>query len=306
MGMKILYLAKDPDEGTRSDLAQCAGHDVTVVACIGGYLEYYQTLGYNVLTLDEFFAATGVNFDIILGNPPYGDGKHKAKTSSLWKKFLEQSFELATDTVSLVIPASFTSPTKLFGSYKKHLKKLDLTVKEHFKGVGSSFCRIVLTKKEQETCEIVTPDGTYNINLSEWDCIPQTINDELLSLVGKYFGESTGKWRVSYEYDQRKPYIKDKGSIKILHSTQFLWTDTDHPNNYKIRVHCTITNGTKFSVAMPGVGLSQNNIWTECDTEEEAKALVDKLHHPEVQQLLKAFQYSNMNYVQNINKLNLL
>ena len=259
-----------------------------------------------------------MKFDTVIGNPPYQEGHHKAKTSSLWKKFLEKSNELA-DKVSLIIPASFASPTKLFSFYKDNLSLIDLTVGDHFKGVGSSFCRIVLEKEKQETCKVVTKGGTYQVNMADWDCIPKNLDDDIMSLIDRFFinqdskwklsceyhSQQYEKWKVSYEYDQRKECIVDDGAINVLHSTKVLKTNKDHPNNHLIRVFCTVTNGTKFDVVTPGTGLSQNNIWTVCDTIEEANKLRDSLNHPDIQKLLNVFQFSNMNYYQIINKLNL-
>ena len=303
--MKTLYLAKEPDLAVRDDLSKISG-EVVVVDCLNAYDEWYKKKGYNCITRDEFFNLKYMDFNVVIGNPPYQDSAHKGKTSSLWKKFLDQSFDLATDTVSLVIPASFTSPSVLFGKYKKHLKKLDLTTKKHFKNVGSSFCTIVLTKEMQDTCKVISEAGEYDIDFDTWDCVPGHLDDDIMSLIEKYFvGESLG-WKTTYEYDQRKKYISDTtGSIEILHSTRSLWTDKDHPNNNKIRVYCTSTNGTKFGICPPGKGLSQLYIWTEVETLEYAEQLVEKLNHPDVSRLLKVFQYSNMNYPKIIDKLNI-
>ena len=259
-----------------------------------------------------------MRFDTVIGNPPFQESGHNAKTSSLWKKFVQKSFEIA-DTVSLIIPASFTSPTKLFSFYKNNLALIDLTVGDYFKGVGSSFCRIILKKEEQETCKVVTKGGTYNLNMNDWDCVPKNLDDDIMSLIDRFFinqdskwklsceyhSQQYEKWKVSYEYDQRKDCIVDDGAINVLHSTKVLKTNKDHPNNNLIRVFCTVTNGTKFDVVTPGTGLSQNNIWTVCDSIEDANRLRDSLNHPDIQKLLKVFQFSNMNYYQIINKLNL-
>jgi len=302
--MKTLYLAKEPDAGVRNDLSRISG-EITIVDCLNGYIDWYKKKGYNCISKDEFFENDDMRFDVVIGNPPFQEPGHKGKTSSLWKKFLEKSFTMA-DNVSLIVPASFTSPSTLFAKYKPHLKKLDLTIKKHFKGVGSSFCMITLTKEQQSHCKVISDGGTYNIDFSDWDCVPSYLDDDIISLVDKYFvGDSLG-WKTSYEYDQRKRYISDtEGSIEILHSTRSLWTNHNHPNNSKIRVYCTSTNGTKFGICPPGKGLSQLYIWTEVSTLEYAEELVRKLNNPEVSKLLKVFQYSNMNYPKIIDKLNI-
>ena len=315
--MKTLYLAKEPDAGVRNDLSRISG-EITIVDCLNGYDDWYRKKGYNCISRDEFFQLEDMHFNVTIGNPPYQESGHKAKTSSLWKKFLDKAVAVS-DTVSLIIPASFSSPTKLFAFYKNNLSLIDLTVEDYFKGVGSSFCRIVLHKEKQDVCKVVTKSGTYNLDMKEWDCIPKNLNDDIMSLIDRFFIEQNSKWKlsceyhsqqydkwkVSYEYDQRKECIVDDGAINILHSTKVLKTNKDHPNNQLIRVFCTVTNGTKFEVCTPGTGLSQNNIWTVCDSIEEAERLRDCLNQSDIQRLLKVFQFSNMNYYQIINKLNL-
>lgn len=316
--MNLLYLAKEPDQGVMSDLNQYKNYNVTICACLPGYIDYYKHLGYNVIDY-RYLNQCEMRFEIVIGNPPYQESGHKAKTSSLWKRFLTLSDDLCDGVVSLIIPASFLSPTKLFASYKHRLSLVDLTVSQHFKGVGSSFCRIVLHKDPQDTCKVVTFGGEYNLDMTQWDCLPKTLDDNLMSLIDRYFtqgdnkwrvsceyhSQQYNKWRVSYEYDQRKECIVEDGAINILHSTKVLKTNKDHPNNHLIRVFCTITNGTKFDVCYPGTGLSQNNIWMSCDTVEEAERLRDYLNQDEIQTLLKSFQFSNMNYYQIINRIKL-
>ena len=304
--MNILYLAKDQDPNVIRDLENLKSQgDVTVCCCIPGYIDGYKYLGYNVIDY-RLLDQCNMRFDVVIGNPPYQESGHKAKTSSLWKRFLSLSDELCDGVVTLIIPASFCSPTKLFAQYKSRLSLIDLTVKKHFKGVGSSFCRIVLQKTPQDKCKVITEGGEYDLDMSQWDCLPKTLDDNLMSLIDRYFTQGDDKWKVSYEYDQRKECIVEDGAINILHSTKVLKTNTDHPNNHLIRVFCTITNGTKFDVCYPGTGLSQNNIWMACQSLDEAESLRDYLNQDDIQNLLKAFQFSNMNYYQIINKIKLM
>ena len=236
----------------------------------------------------------GMNFDVVIGNPPYQNGNHKAKTSSMWKVFLDESFKLSTNKVSLIIPGSFLSPSRTFAQYKEYISYIDVDVKQHFKGVGSSFCRIVLNKKKQDTCTVHSADGDFVVNLKDWDCIPSTFNQEVIDATDKYLSGGR-KWNQSYEYETRKKVFSDNGKYEIIHSTKTLRTDVHHPSIDKIKVYCTITNGTKFAIAA-GKGLSQNGYWTEVKSMEEAEALVEELNQPELQKLLKVYQFSNMNY----------
>ncbi len=308
MTNSICYFAKEPGTGVRSDLDKIKKKydDIMVIDCLNAYGDWYRKKGYNCID-SKLFLKLGkddIHFDYAVGNPPFQENGHKAKTSSLWKKFLDKSWELS-DNVSLIVPASFSSPTKLFGKYKNNLSSIDFTIDKKFKGVGSTFSVISLTKEDQVKCKVKTHNGTYIIDINEWDCIPKDLDDDIMSLIDKYFISQDYIWKVGYEYDQRKDCIVDDGKINILHSTKTLKTNKDHPNNHLIRVFCTITNGTKFEVCYPGTGLSQNNIWSKCNTLEDAVKLKDYLNQSDIQRLLKSFQFSNMNYYQIINKLNM-
>ena len=103
--MKILYLAKEPGTGVKSDLAELSQlGEVTVVACNPGYLDYFRKINYNCITKDMFFDTLEMKFDVVIGNPPYGN------RGSMAVKFLNQSLELSDD-VRMILPMSFTKPS---------------------------------------------------------------------------------------------------------------------------------------------------------------------------------------------------
>lgn len=53
----FLYLAKEPDNNVMKELPILAKKgELTVVACNEGYLEFYQNMGYNTITLETFFS----------------------------------------------------------------------------------------------------------------------------------------------------------------------------------------------------------------------------------------------------------
>lgn len=53
----FLYLAKEPDNNVMKELPILAKKgELTVVACNEGYLEFYQNMGYNTITLENFFS----------------------------------------------------------------------------------------------------------------------------------------------------------------------------------------------------------------------------------------------------------
>ena len=55
--LPILYLAKEPDKSVMKELTVLKEKGkLTVVACIEGYLEFYQKMGYNTISLETFFS----------------------------------------------------------------------------------------------------------------------------------------------------------------------------------------------------------------------------------------------------------
>jgi hypothetical protein len=101
--MKTLYLAKEPGKGVRDDLSRISG-EVVVVDCLNSYNEWYKKKGYSCISTNEFFDLTGMKFDVVIGNPPYG------KNSSLAVKFLNKASELS-DNVHMVLPRTFHKPS---------------------------------------------------------------------------------------------------------------------------------------------------------------------------------------------------
>jgi hypothetical protein len=267
------------------------------------YVNYLKRGGMlNVFHKDFLNEVNDMKFDVVIGNPPYQDFSHKAKKSSLWKKFLEKGNEIKSSYLFFVIPASFASPTKLFDSFKKNIVNIDFTPKKYFPGVGSSFCYVLISDKKQVTTKITTNDGDFFLNMDNFDCLPLEINETILKECDEVFkGEK--KWNLTCEYHtQNFSDFSDDGEYEVIHSTKIKRTNTNHQNNGKIRVHISVTNNTIFSVSV-NQGLTQNHVWTEFSNMEDAIRYKDYLNSEKVQRVLNLFRYSNMNYKKVISRL---
>ena len=100
MTKTLLYLAKEPfSDGVKHDLQSFKDYDITICACNAGYVDYYKLLGYNVITSSKLFAGVDMRFDVVIGNPPYGNGGKQAV------KFLNICGDLS-DTIIMVLPLS--------------------------------------------------------------------------------------------------------------------------------------------------------------------------------------------------------
>ncbi len=244
-----------------------------------------------------------MKFDVIIGNPPYQDSSHRATKNSLWKEFLNTSLE-NSDFVSLIIPASFTSPAGRFQDIKDYLKFVSFNVKQHFKGIGVQFCRVVIDKNHVGPTTIESHTGEiFEIDMADHICLPETISPQLIEQSKSIF-TNTREWKKTCEYHtQNKNKLFDKdGSIEILHGAVIHKTNSDHPNNSKIRIQCPTTKHPVFTV-IQNKGLSQTHIWTEVSSIEEGEELCSWLNSDEVQSVLRQYKWSNIYFPQIIKQL---
>ena len=160
---RIVYLAKEPGAGERSDIAQAQTKGtVVVVACLPGYKEYYCSLGVEVLTRDEFFKSS-TKADVIIGNPPYQDQQKKGGQNKLYNKFSKTALALMNNTgiVSLVTPISVLKHSKRFSLIgHSHLKQVDFTVKEKFQ-VGVEICQWIVDASHCGDVTVVCTSKTH-------------------------------------------------------------------------------------------------------------------------------------------------
>ena len=251
-----------------------------------------------------------MKFSGVLANYPYqkdqNDPKSKAKRWVLWHSFLDKGLNLSGYN-SIVIPTSVVSPGKQWESIKKNLIKLDLDVKDnHFKGIGSTFCRIIWDENYTGTTTIVSNEKTYNIDVSDYPFLPSVVDDVTLSMYDKLKG--TRKWQRTTEFHTSNisKWRSDNGSIEVLHSTAKTHkTNVFHPNNKKIRVGVSLSGYPKFKV-MHNMAATQNIAYTECSTLDEANKLAHYLNSEEIQDLLKqdySFKWNGWNKLEVIKLL---
>ena len=251
-----------------------------------------------------------MKFSGVLANYPYqkdqNDPKSKAKRWVLWHSFLDKGLNLSGYN-SIVIPTSVVSPGKQWESIKKNLIKLDLDVKDnHFKGIGSTFCRIIWDENYTGTTTIVSNEKTYNIDVSDYPFLPSVVDDVTLGMYDKLKG--TRKWQRTTEFHTSNisKWRSENGSIEVLHSTAKTHkTNVFHPNNKKIRVGVSLSGYPKFNV-MHNMAATQNIAYTECSTLDEANKLAHYLNSEEIQDLLKqdySFKWNGWNKLEVIKLL---
>ena len=168
------------------------------------------------------YGRCNMKFDVIIGNPPYGDTKEGTRSGSssepLWWQITKISFNLLKDNgiISFISPTTIVNGgeqfTELFlGQNAKYdLKKVDFSADDHFK-VGIDICRWV-AKKSKPSHLITINDGRV-INSSRVDYISQDKNiDESLETLVNYDGDKlTFNQTNRYDYNAVARKLKKSG-----------------------------------------------------------------------------------------------
>lgn len=168
------------------------------------------------------YGRCNMKFDVIIGNPPYGDTKEGTRSGSssepLWWQITKISFNLLKDDgiISFITPTTIVNGgeqfTELFlGKNAKYdLKKVDFSADDYFK-VGIDICRWV-AKKSKPSHFITINDGRI-VNSSRVDYISQDKNfDEILETLVNYDGDKlTFNQTNRYDYNAVARKLKKSG-----------------------------------------------------------------------------------------------
>lgn len=235
----------------------------------------------NVLKLNLFngdffslniFDFSLLNFDVILGNPPYQDmhtdGQRKAKNHNLWSTFVEKGFEMLNykGFLLFVTPPAWMSPsskllTDIFLKFQLHYVNIG-ECSRHFKGVGSQFSFYLIEKSmryKETTFHFCFKGGTFikgSSGLSEFylhnsiNFIPQIPTKEAFHILEKTVFADNKKFHILYDSDLHKYTKKNLLSVsqdsiykyKVLHTpTQILWSSRPHKNHNRLKLFIPLT-----------------------------------------------------------------
>jgi hypothetical protein len=179
-----------------------------------------------------------MEFDAVLGNPPWQKKVGENKTEPLWNKFLEKSFEFCREGgyVSLVHPSGWRD---IDGKFKKiqgllkskkinYLSLHDEKDSQKIFGVQSCFDWYVIENIKPEVGGLTTikcmDNSIVTEDLSSMEFIPNGFFDEINSLIA-----DEGEEKVNLIYS-RSAYGTDKYNVSKTQDNEFIYPCVSNVN----------------------------------------------------------------------------
>jgi adenine-specific DNA-methyltransferase len=273
----------------------------------------------------DIFTFYKIEFDIIVGNPPYQDTianqTRKAKNHNLWTYFIKRSFELLSYNGYLlfVTPPAWMSPSSsilktIFLKYQIHYLNLEIC-SNYFKGIGSKFCYYLIQKcppfKKAEfnfiylgSSKLKKVKGQSFINFkSNYSFIPQLPSNEAFSILEKTVFATNEKLNIKYDSDLHRFTKKEllstqKNEVfkyKTIHTpSQILWSSRPHKHQGKIKVFIPLTTYYE-DILIDDCGNTQGMGYILCTTLNEAEQLKKLLLSQLFRFIANITRWSNFN-----------
>jgi hypothetical protein len=177
-------------------------------------------------------------FDMVCGNPPYNDASgNKGKGHTLWTIFIEKSLKqwlIPNGYLLFVTPSLWRQPEHPLQTLMKSKQIIYLEIHDEKDGLKTFRCNtrydiyLIQNKPYHINTTIKTQKGDIiDINLTEWDFIPNYKFPELQKLIDK----KEQKINVLYS---RSDYASDKK-----------WTSKEESNIYKYPVAYSVNRENK-------------------------------------------------------------
>jgi site-specific DNA-methyltransferase (adenine-specific) len=200
-------------------------HDIFAGKCLvcGGKEELEnnktENFAYPFIHNSEFFK--DMNFDVIVGNPPYQleDGGNDRSSSPIYHHFVKQAFKLNPRYVGMIIPSRWFAGGKGLTDFRKELindkrivKIVDYeNAKEIFPSVGidGGVCYFLWDKNNKSIPQIINKNGDEEISkkrsLDKYGDIFIRWNNAL-PILDKVKAKSASKKHLNQTVSSRKPF----------------------------------------------------------------------------------------------------
>jgi hypothetical protein len=153
----------------------------------------------NVVTDDFLIWNPNMEFDVIVGNPPFKNGNEVGGKSSLWRKIVAKSWSILKDDgyIAMISPQLPNTANDLGDIFTKHQTLTVWTkIEHHFPNIGSSFRAWIVNKSLKKYKTKFINEGI------DLDLTNKQLPDDLksISIIDKFLANDTFKCVSSAEY----------------------------------------------------------------------------------------------------------
>jgi site-specific DNA-methyltransferase (adenine-specific) len=243
----------------------------------------------------------GMQFDVIVGNPPYRDGTMNS-SSKLWVKFVSKAFQLVKRNgyAAMVTPASWFAPNDAFDVMTSHdIKYVDLTASRHFSGIGSTFSAWVAQNATPAfTTTFATSKGDVDVNWKGLTFFPSEVTPVTLRLTRKFFFEQHDRLEVTRPRDNdahdngmHDTETKQYPYRVFYTNSKSVWSKIPAPNHFVPKVIMS-RSGYQTPFFSDDCGTSEHGLAITVKNKAEGKRLVRILSSPLYQGMMNLCKYS--------------
>jgi methylase of polypeptide subunit release factors len=231
-----------------------------------------------------------MQFDVIIGNPPYQDSSTDSKDKKLWTKFVQKSVELLDKDgmLSFVTPTSLVGRTRLPAKMRELLSSeysldwLDHNTNGYFPQVGVDVCSWSVSNKEYQGETIVKDnEGQRVIDIREELPLPSAlkISDDLAEKIHSAIGNTVPELKREYNDIDQIP----------AESGEFLNYYSGRGKSFRTNDRCKNTGQLKvvfsFSATykqwfVTDANVSGTNVYVPVESEEEGIEIGETLMRP--------------------------
>jgi site-specific DNA-methyltransferase (adenine-specific) len=261
-----------------------------------------------------------MEFDVVLGNPPYQEtdelGKSKTGGANLYTKFIRKSFEIGR-YLSFIVPPTWMNSNKdekdIFSKNQIHYLNIS-ECKKHFSGVGSQFSYFLLEKKEvtsktKVVCEFNKKIYNSEILLKDFNYLPMLLDESVVSLYDKITnGKEKLDVNISFKFDHRQKFISKEEDNEFIYklkhtSKQFRYSSVIHPAQTQNKV--LISRSGKLSPCYDNgeLGMTDGVMWIVVENEIEGQNLINFLNSKLIRFILLVYKWNGFNEVMILKQL---
>jgi predicted RNA methylase len=251
----------------------------------------FQRFGVNYVHADFLTWQPEMQFDVIIGNPPYQDASTASHDKKLWTKFFDRSLELLTagGILSFVTPNSLVGRTRLPAKRRIQLstiyslESIDHTTNSYFPQVGVDVCSWVVKKIPYGgATQVIDSGGARVVDLCEELPVPMTtkIVDDLVEKIRDGIGPH-GVPELKRQYNDIDQTPTEEGSFVNYYSGRhksFRTNDTcKNTGQLKVVFSFSATYKQWF---ITDQNVSGTNVYVTVTSVEEGVEIGESLMHP--------------------------